>query len=386
VKTLHWYLLRQVLATLVMTVVVFTFVLLLGNVLKEIISLLINRQATLLGVGEAIALLIPFVLVFALPMGMLTATLLVFGRFSADQELTAVRSSGISLIALITPILILSLGLCGLSAWINMEIAPQCRVAYKNMLADMGQRVTAAVLPEGRYVKDFPPYMFFIGRNDGKTLEDVYVSRANLKGKPDLTIKAEHGTVETTNQQIVVKLLNPHYLELMPNDTWSAGEPAQVTMKMNLGSTNKNEEIRVSDMTFGQLEAQLRDLEQRFSVGNSTNRDVEALRKQKKELEQIKLDATMPVRVQMHKEVASAFACFGFTLVGIPLGIRAHRRETNIGIAMALGLVLVYYSFLILGQSLQTHAEFAPYLIMWLPNFIFQTVGAVMLWRANKGV
>jgi lipopolysaccharide export system permease protein len=228
--------------------------------------------------------------------------------------------------------------------------------------------------------------MFFIGRNDGKNLEDVYVSRANAAGKTDMTIKAEHGTIETTNGQIIVTLLHAHHLQLLENDVWSAGEPAKMTMKMDLGSSNKNDQIAVSDMTFEQLQNQLKVLDQRFGAGNTTNRDVEALRKQKQELEQIKLDVTMPVWVQMHWEVASAFACFGFTLVGIPLGIRAHRRETNIGIAMALLLVLVYYSFLILGQSLKTHAEYAPYLIVWLPNFIFQAVGAVMLWRANKGI
>ena len=137
---MHKYLIRQVLATLFLTVAVFTFVLLIGDALKEIFPLLVSSHARIGTILEVTGYLIPFIWVFALPMGFLTATLLVFGRFSADQELTAARASGISLLSLVSPVLLLSIFFCGVSAWINMDLGPRSRVAGKDLIFKLRAR------------------------------------------------------------------------------------------------------------------------------------------------------------------------------------------------------------------------------------------------------
>ena len=371
-------------ASLLVTVAVFTFVLLLGNVLREILTLLVNRQATLGAVTEAIGLLIPYVWAFALPMGMLTATLLIFGRFSADQELTAVRASGVSLVSLVTPILLLSIALCVVSAIVNMEVAPRCRVAYKDLVNSLKLELTNLQLPEGRFIKDFPGYIFYVGKNRRGNLEDVIVFVLKDQTNKLTSIHARSGKVEvdSASKTVMVNLYDAKTI----SDSGGTGS-GNITLPLT-PPEQKSHQLPISDMTFLQLCEELNTLEQYVSLRSPvlTNMAPKQLQAKKKEFQRRRNDLASPVRFQIHKQVAFSFACFGFTLVGIPLGIRMHRRETNIGIALALLLVAVYYSFILVAQALQTRPEFAPHLIVWLPNFMFQAVGAVLLWRANRGI
>ena len=381
-KTLHKYLTLQVLAALLLTVAVFTFVLLLGTVLKEILTLLINGQARLGTVLEAIGLLIPFVGVYALPMGLLTATLLVFGRFSADQELTAARASGVSLLSLITPVLLLSLFCCGVSAWFNMELGPRSRVEYKVLIARARTDLMHIQLPAGRPILDFPGYILEVGENHGGNLKDVYIYQFEHETNLIMSYHAPQARLEMnlTNKEIYVRLFNVGALSGR-----GVISSAPELLSPNLYPTNTANfvpsETKISDMTFWQLQAKARNLE-RLDLPANTNMSPAELRSQFRGVEKL----IGQTRAEMNRQIAFSFACFGFALVGIPLGIRVHRRETNVGIAIALALVLVYYSFVILGESLAARPEFAPHLIFWLPNFIFQAAGVVLLWRANKGV
>lgn len=382
---MHAYLTRQVLASLLITVAVFTFVLLLGNVLREIVTLLVNRQASLALVAEAIGLLIPYVWAFALPMGMLTATLLIFGRFSADQELTAVRASGISLLALVTPLLLLSLALCVITAVVNMEVAPRCRIAYKQLIDTLKVELSNLQLPEGRFIKDFDNYIFYVGKNRQGNLSDVLVFILKDNTNTIGSIRAPSGKVELDSAASKVNLY------LYGAETIYEGTPASGDIKLELDMDKARRSsggTKLSDMTFLQLWDEFHSLEGRLHLpaGALTGLSQQELQSRRKDLVRRRDDLISPIRFQIHKQVSFSFACFAFTLVGIPLGIRMHRRETNIGIAIALLLVAVYYSFILIGQSLDTKAEYAPHLIVWAPNFLFQAVGAVLLWRANRGV
>ena len=388
-RTLHLYLTRQVLATLVMAVLVFTFVLLLGNVLKEIIGLLVNRQATFGLVLQALVLLVPYVMVFALPIGLLTATLLVFGRFSADQELTAVRANGISLVALAMPILLLSVALSGVSAVFNLQIAPQSRVAYKQLLERMGLELSGELIPAGRFVDDLPGYTIYAGKNNGGELEHISLSKRE-DGEAVLRVNARRGKYSVDKEaRKVTLILQDAQVALRSGESWQTlffGEYSLPDIDLKPAFTG-HEELKLSEMTFWQLLDTLHELEEADRQSAPAGKPgTEELRAEMRKLAQMKSDQTMPVKVQLHRQISFSFACIAFTLVGIPLGLRAHRRETSAGVFMALVLVLVYYSFIILGQSLETRSEFAPHLIVWLPNFIFQAVGAVLLWRANRGV
>jgi lipopolysaccharide export system permease protein len=391
-RTLHSYLTRQVLLTLFMTVTVFTFVLLLTNLLKEILTLLVNHQATPLIVAQAIGLLVPFVLAFALPMGMLTAALLVFGRFSADQELTAARASGLSLVSLITPVLLLSIAVSLICGLFNLEIAPECRVSYKKLLYGAGMENTVAFVQEDRFL-DFPGWSLYVRQRDGTHLKDVHLYKVDA-GKITTSITASDGlwTADLAARTLTITLTNATFLVSNQAET---DKPATDTPALEPGRSNQpanpektetrqwrpgftSEWVTDPPIQLGSEEGAVRK-------PKLSEMSFRQLRAEIRERERQGIDTT-PAQVQLHRQVAFSFASLGFTLIGIPLGIRAHRRETTAGVAMALLLVLVYYSFIVLAQSWEARTDLVPQLIVWIPNFLFQATGAVLLWRANHGM
>lgn len=402
-KTLHLYVLRQALATLVMTVCVFALILLLGNILREILALLVNRQASVLLVFKAIGLLLPWIMAWVLPFALLTAMLLLFGRLSADNELTAMKASGISLLALVTPLLIFALLMSGVCAWFNLKITPESRVTYKQLLK-LGLQNTDLLITEDRFIDEIPGVILYVRKKNGDWLEDVCIYNVDketgeiatrttaakarvvwdstnnkaifelLKGKTEYRKLREVPVHEPAAIPSATNLLGTNILQtiILSNDApgrviaksyvpeWLFGNYLTHVFELDLKKAQANERpTKISDMTYWQL---------RDELAKRRNQGLE----------------TSPVVVQMHQQVAFSFASFAFTLLAIPLGIRAHRRETSIGMALAIILVAFYYSFLVLGEALKMRTNLHPHLIVWIPNLLFQTLGAILLWRANR--
>ncbi len=409
---MHKYITGQVLAAFLLAVAVLTFVVLLLNVLKDVMPLLLGGHAPFLLVAKAVGLLLPFGCVYALPMGFIIATLLVFGRFSADQELTAMRASGLSLLSLITPVLMLSLCCCALSAWFNMELGPLSRMKFLNLQYDLLHVIAGAQIPEGQmisFTSNSQRFQVFVEKNHKGDLEDVSVYRMQNETNWDVMIHAPRGRIipNRTANELVLDLSNPRIINCNGHGGNGITALDHLVDDIKLDSvTNQTIKPKISDMTFGQLRQELHELQHNNSLtpasitspaasaylqhlnlsSMKTNASPQEVEDYLRAAGKLKNEQISRVREALHREVAFSFACFGFTLVGIPLGIRVHRRETNIGIALALGLVVVYYGFTMLGESLAAHPELYPHLILWVPNFIFQGVGAVLLWRANRGI
>lgn len=370
-----------------MTMLVFTFVLLVGSSMQELLPLIVRGQATFLMVGEAFLLLTPFVFAFALPMAMLTSTILTFERFSGDQELTAARASGISLLSLSAPILLLGVVLCGASAAINMYIAPQCRVAYNGLRNDMRGALANFKLPEGYTdLPGDPYYTIYTRRNRNQNLQDVMVySAENETNNKTVVAPTGHLFVDVTNQQLILLLTNATLHDSVGDISYFGHE---MTLKITNLTSGVKSGVAITDMTFSQLQQELRKRNVGSAISSNAVTSAASMDqvKRKKALQKNLSDFEEPIRMQMHKEIAFSFACFGFTLIGIPLGIRVQRRETKIGVFIALGLIAVYFAIQLIGQSLVSHPQYAPHLLMWFPNLMFQAIGAVLLWRANRGI
>ncbi len=364
-KILRNYILFQFLSAFILSLAVFTFVMLAGNMIK-IVDMIINKGVEVIYVLRLFLFLIPYLLSYTIPMATLSATLLVFGKLSSDNEITAMRASGLSLYRITAPILIMGLIFSLYSLYLNDRLVPKAHLETRKTMRDIGLRSPAAYIEAGTFIRSFKDYIIFIYEINGNKLKNIRIYQPQ-KDKPTRAIVASRGEfIPIPEKRIVkLKLIDGTTEEPIPTDPTNFYKLNFKTYYMTLNleepkKTSQNIKKKTKDMTFREIREEVE------WVRASGIQDVS------------------PLLTRIHKKIALSFASFAFVLIGLPLAIRTHRSEKSIGFGISLALLIIYWLLLATGNVCAIRKLLPPWFAMWLGNIIFIVAGLVFFYRSAK--
>lgn len=366
-RTIHRFVLMDYLKGFGMALAVITLMLYLGAIMQGLD--LIARGVPGVVLLRVFTLNIPYILSWSIPVSSLVATLLLFGRISMDGEFTAMRSGGLSTWQIVSPVILASFFLSLVCLAIHSEIAPESRFARRRALEAVGELDPMDLLDEGRFVR-FPGMEIYVSRKIGNRIYDVEMYRLNPAGEIIQTIRARRGEINTDTELQVMNMR----LEDMQVQHPDPDDPTDLTMarvidmehyEFPVSYGQRDDEIRrnLKDMRGRELLAAIRNVEEHFHIPDPRRREAHRMR----------------AVVEAHKRIGLSMACLSFTALGIPLGMKSHRRESNIGIPIGLGMFVVFYTFILTADALYSHPWYFPDLIVWVPVIASQAVGTVLI-------
>ncbi len=358
---------RSVLITALYGVFVLSFVLVLGNVFKELLDLLINRDVPLRYILLFILYVLPFSLTFTLPWGFLTAVLLIFGRMSADNEMIALRSCGVSLRRVCVPVLAVAAGLCAITFWINAKIAPLAEMAMRESIATMARTNPAALFVPDEVVDQFQGKKIYVGGKHGEELTNVTLIEENDGGMPLRITYARRGVIEPDEDsgELTLTLYDAKFEQRNEKDVFSFGE-----IRHGISVREATVHIPLEDLVADHLRGR--------PLRSYTLVELWRQLPQAGDLSQ-----RVAVMSEISKRFSMSLASLAFALIAMPLGVTAQRKETSVGFGISLALAFSYFFFVVLAEMLRGNPNAYPYLLIWIPNVLFIGIGARLLLRLD---
>ena len=329
-----------------MTLMILTFIMSLGVIFK--ITDVLAKGGSVSLIGHIFLMTMPPALAFSIPISALVASLLVFGRLSADGEITAMRACGISLVQILRYPFMLSVVFTLVCLFINNELAPRGHFASRSASAAAGVGTSLDLIEEGRF-QEFEGFKLYVGEKRG---DQLYNLRITDYRQPDFVreIRAESAQLVTEGDDLIIELkdgrIDP-FERNQPGSGFFSRLPIRITDAFRKRTYTKQRK----DMTF-------QDLRDGIAANTVSEKHPDA---------STAATTRMSLQVEMQKRIALSVSCMVFVMLGVPLGIRSHRRESSIGIAISLLVVIGFYLSLILTESLRVYPSIRPDLIMWVP-------------------
>jgi len=362
-KIIRDYILKEIFPPFLLSLFISTVILTASNVI-QMADMIINKGVDFMLMAELIGLLMPSLLTFTIPMSLLSAVLLAFSRFTCDNEIIALRASGISLVKVAFPILIIGMLFSLACVPLNYDVTPESGYRARKLLKEIGIRNPAAIIEPGIFLNKFENFVLFVYDMKGNKLKNVKIFQPQENG-PTRTLSAERGEIisRPNENYIKIKLINGTADEVNPSDPNTfmklAFKNYHITLRLKESLRGKKVDKKTREFTYRELRDEL-----------------EKNRNQKKD--------TTAVLIEIHNKMALAFSNFIFALIAIPIGLKTHRREKTINFGMALLIFLLYWGAMLGGVAFAIRKLVPPWFGVWMPNMIFGVAAIILFTRINR--
>jgi len=373
-RLLDRYIFKQVFVTCAACVGFFVFLIAAVNALKDMLGYLLAGQLAPESAIKLILLLIPYVVMYALPMGMLLGVLLVLGRMSADSEIVAMRTCGLSLKRISAPIFALALAGVVMGVAVNFYYMPIARTVYHEEFGKMLRTNALRLIVPKTFIRDFPRMVVYVSEKHSDYVRDIWLWRLDKEQRVIGFSHAETGRIELDEKEneLVFKpfqLSTERFDEKNPEDYSKPpvrleAETASFRFSLARFFGPKTFNRKLDWFTLGELEAEKQKIAQEISPGPEREKKL------------------MRIEMIIQNKGSMALAVFILVLIAVPLGIKVSRRETsaNLGVALIMALAYYFLSTVVVGWFEQ-YPEYRPDLLVWVPNVFFIGIG---LWLNSR--
>ena len=366
-KTLIRYLISEVLPPFLLGLLAFTFILLIGRLLK-LIELVISRGVPLLQVGKLLALIMPTFLEMTVPMAFLLAILLGLGRMANDQELLAMKASGVSPLQILWPIAVLSLMVSILTLITTLYARPTANSALKKELYNIAKSRVGTALKEKVFNDDFPKILIYVEEiiPPGNTAQGILIVDKRDRVREDIILgKVARITTDDESNTLALRLFDGSIYE---------------REKTREGFSQTRFNIYDFKLDLDELVGPMRQRE-----AGPKELSLAELRKSIEE-KQRRGSNSIPERMELHQRIAFGFIPLVFGVLGVALALlpRTSRAGRSWGFMLCLFWLLVYYVLLSFGKALGDKGHLQPIPALWLPNLTLGFIASVFFRKAMR--
>ena len=437
-KILSKYIIKEHILPFTMALFVLLFVLLANFLLKSIDKFL-GKGLDMFLLGEFMFLNLAWILALAVPMAVLVATLMAFGRLSSDNEITAMRSSGTGFLQLLLPAIGFGAVVTLLMIVFNNFALPEMNHKARLLSSDLSRKRPDLEFEVGYFIDTLPENNILLGgRKDDLFTNIIIFNKASDISQR--TVTANEGTIEMLEDGVLLNLSNgvihelssrddeyrqilfDHYQVIIPVDNLNLNrrdssirgdrEMNYTMMQDKISSFHEkveNVRTRVENRlskealihvpTFSTLEevtAHIETFELSVidSLSKASPKKVDPFKRRIKNLKRgIQSDFSLinsylrsinKYTVELHKKFSIPLASLVFILIGAPLGIMARKGGFAVSMAFSLGFFIIYWAFLIAGEEFADRGSLSPALSMWLPNLILGALGTFLCYRTSR--